>query len=362
MVLTLYACPLKAAVWGSAVLRKRNFQVIKALNSPSSEQEPAFDGAHLSRRILNNAALLTLIPATFGGFPLPASAVPATAFTAGTASGGLANFLPPLPPQPVSLPRRNLGPAFAVLLLRSGYEVADSLDFIAMQEFQRSFWLLRQSEWEPLTIQYSPITIKQGELSDPNYFDFIAAMQFTTITTSMKNGIQTFREYCGEECPEGLEGEYKLVTRDPELQDNMLLPVKFETELGNMIYNGLREGFQGVVFNPPAPLDPRCSTEELISGVRALLKVFKDQGFCINADVLDVKPGVGPYSISFRVSLTGPANLWALQSINSKRGNIFPVYDAFATAAFLRASERSATCSFSWTDTTITEQWNIRTL
>jgi len=361
MVLNLCTCPFEGAFCGVAALKRRNFHVIKALNNPSQAHEPALHGANLSRRILNNVALLALIPATFGGFPLPASAVPASVFTAG-AGGGLANFLPPLPPQPVSLPRRNLGPAFAVLLLRSGYEVADYLDFIAMQEFQRSFWLLRQSEWEPLTIQYSPITIKQGELSDPNYFDFIAAMQFTTITASMKNGIQTFREYCGEECPEGTEGEYQLVTRVPELQDNTLLPAKFEMELGTMLYNGLRQGFNGTVFNPPAPLNPQCSTEEVINGVRALLKVFKDQGYCINAEVLDIKPGVEPDSISFKVSLTGPANLWALQSIASKRGNLFPVYNAFTTEAFLRASERSATCSFSWTDTTITEQWNVRSL
>jgi hypothetical protein len=346
------------ATSGNAVSKRRDFSVINSLNKSSQDHELAPSAVHLSRRILNNAALLSIIPLSLGGLPLPASALPASAFTA-TTGGGLANFLPPFPPQPVTLPRRIIGPAFAVLLLRSGYEVADQLDFIAMQEFQRSFWLLRQSEWEPLTIQYSPITIKQGELSDPNYFDFISAMQMTTISNSMKNGIQTFKEYCGEECGEGTQGEYKLVTRDPSLQDNQLLPARFELELGNMIYSGLREGFRGVVFNPPAPLNPRCSTEELIAGVRALLKVFKDQGFCINAEVLDVRPGVEPGSVRFRVNLTGPANLWALQSVNSKRGNIFPEYTAFTTAAFLRQSGRAATCAFSWTDTTLTEEWEV---
>jgi hypothetical protein len=344
----------QGAAWGNVVFKRRDFQAIKALHNPS--QEPS----NFSRRILNNATLLALFPATLGGCPLPASALPASLFTP-TGAGGFSNFLPPLPPQPVTLPRRILGLSFAVLLLRSGYDTADALDFVAMQEFQRSFWLLRQSDWEPYTIQYSPIKITQGDLSNPNYFDFIAAEQMTTISTFMRNGIQTFREYCGEECPEGNDGEYKLVTRDPSLQDNELLPGRFELDLGNMIYSGLREGFRGVTFNPPEPLNPRCSTEDLITGVRSLLNVFKDQGFCINAEVVDVKLGTEPGSLSFKVTLTGPANLWALQSVNSKRGTLFPVYDAFTIAAFLRASGRSATCSFSWTNTTVTEEWNVQT-
>jgi hypothetical protein len=349
----------------NASVKRRDYQVVNALKS--SENESAKYSVHLSRRILNNSALLALVPVALGGFvPLAANALPTSTLSVSGQSnggGGLANFLPPLPPQPVSLPRRILGPEFAVLLLRSGYEVADSLNFCAMQDFQRSFWLYRQSRWEPLMIQYSPITIKQGELSDPNYFDFISAMQFSTVTTLMAKGKQTFKEYQEGTCPEEEEdcpGEYVLVTRDPSLQDNALLPARFVIDLGDMIYSGLREGFRGVVFDStPAPLDPRCSTEELITGVRELLKVFKDQGFCINAEVSDVRPGVEPGSISFKISLTGPATLWALQSINSERGNLFPVYDAFTIAAFLRASGKSSTCAFSWNDTTVTEEWTV---
>lgn len=180
-----------------------------------------------------------------------------------------------------------------------------------------------------------------------------------TITTSMRNGMQTFKEYCGEECPAGTDGEYKLITRDPSLQDNQLLPSKFEALLGMKIYSDLREGFRGVQFNAPPPAAPNCSTDDLVGGVRALLQVFVDQGFCINADVSNVTEGALPGSCSFSVKLDGPCTLWALQSIASRRSNLYPVYDALTVAAFLRASGRSAACSFAWSSTGVTEEWTV---
>jgi hypothetical protein len=148
-----------------------------------------------------------------------AQGVPRSAAAAADAAGvvqlagasGLAAFLPSLPPEPIALPRRRLGPSFAVLLLRSGYEAVDALDFLPvsgaawrrgeqpgaggaaapvldllgnavlrgarrnaaalplnrppacpqMDDFQRDFWLLRRAEWEPYTLQYSPLLIKQ---------------------------------------------------------------------------------------------------------------------------------------------------------------------------------------------------------
>ena len=350
---------------------------------------------HYSRRQLGCGAFLSLIPLSL---PLPAAAggTPASAFSPVGVGGTLGSFIPPFPPQPVSLPRRRLGPAFAILLLASGYDTADYLDYIAMDAFQRDFWLLRHGEWEPYTLQYSPLRITQvnrrvndfrlllemplldeacvlitlcsnyflsifqGDLSDPQYFDFISAMQMSTITTSMRNGLQTFKEYCGEECPPGTEGDYKLVTRDPSLQDNQLLPTTFELNLGNTIYTSLREGFRGVQFNAPPPVAANSSVDELIGGIKALLlQVFVDQGYCINADVTNVRPGSVPGSVQFSVKLDGPCTLWALQSVASKRGNLFPIYDAVTIAAYLRASGRSGTCSFAWSSTAVTEEWTI---
>jgi len=36
----------------------------------------------------------------------------------------------------------------AVLLMRSSYSISDDLDFIAMDQFQKEFFFVRQAEWE----------------------------------------------------------------------------------------------------------------------------------------------------------------------------------------------------------------------
>ena len=37
------------------------------------------------------------------------------------------------------------------------YDAADDLDFMPMNQFQRQFWLLRQSEQESYNYQYAPL-------------------------------------------------------------------------------------------------------------------------------------------------------------------------------------------------------------
>ncbi len=52
-------------------------------------------------------------------------------------------------PSPVVVPRRTFGDtAFAVSLLRSGYETVDDLDFFPMDTWQKEFWLKRRSGTE----------------------------------------------------------------------------------------------------------------------------------------------------------------------------------------------------------------------
>lgn len=65
----------------------------------------------------------------------------------------------------VTLRRRALDQRFAVLLLRSGYDAVDALDFIPMDNFQRIFWKLRQSEQEPYNFQYDPLKPRVGDLT-----------------------------------------------------------------------------------------------------------------------------------------------------------------------------------------------------
>lgn len=104
-------------------------------------------------------------------------------------------------PRPVGLPRRRMELPFAVLLMRTSYSVADDLDFVAMDEFQRSFFLYRQSEWESYRDQHP--RVMQGDLADPAYFDFISFAQYVVLSDKMKNGKVDFVEKVSIFCVDG---------------------------------------------------------------------------------------------------------------------------------------------------------------
>ncbi|GFR46801.1 hypothetical protein Agub_g8433, partial [Astrephomene gubernaculifera] len=238
----------------------------------------------------------------------------------------------PSAPEPVTFPRKSLNQPFAVLLMRSGYETVDELDFIPMNEFQKDFWKLRASEQEAYNLQYSPLKPRVGDITDPLYFDFISYSQFSTILREMPKGQQVFKEYC-EDCPDLT----RVVRRDAALQDNSQLPAVFFTRTGDRIYSYLKDGFRGTQFGAPAPLLPGASLESLAAAAQQLLDIMADNGYALKAQVYDVNED----EHSFRVKMTGPANLWGLTSLNHRRSAVLNAYDVMALDALLRASGRS---------------------
>ena len=75
-------------------------------------------------------------------------------------------------PNHIGIPRNRIAQTFAVQMMRTSYNTADELDFIAMDTFQKVFFLYRQSEWEDYKSKHP--RVMQGDLSDPVYFDFIS--------------------------------------------------------------------------------------------------------------------------------------------------------------------------------------------
>lgn len=76
-------------------------------------------------------------------------------------------------------------------------QVADDLDFVAMNKFQKDFFLLRQSEWDRYRKDLP--NLQQGDLSDPAYFDFISFCQHATLAAEMSQGSQVFEELVNAE-------------------------------------------------------------------------------------------------------------------------------------------------------------------
>ncbi|KAK9902243.1 hypothetical protein WJX75_009231 [Coccomyxa subellipsoidea] len=266
-------------------------------------------------------------------------------------------------PEPVLFPRRALNQIFAVLLMRSAYEAVDTLDFIPMDRFQAQFWKLRQAEYEPYLTQRLPLKVRQGDLTDPSYFDFISFAQLATISREIPLGQQAFEEFC-EDC----EGQKKNIQRSAALQSNAALPAAFERATGDMIYNGLLTGFRGVQFGAPEPSPARTPIEELAGNAQRILDIFAANGYAIKATISDVVPsrscgsvewhGACPSAGSFRVRLEGPATLWGTAALENRRA-IASAYDAMAVEAYLRRSGCSATYSIRYTDTAIEEFWTV---
>lgn len=69
--------------------------------------------------------------------------------------------------------------------------------------------------------------IKQGDLTDPDYFDFISFAQYASVAEAMRNGRDIFEEKVGA------EGEKRTVQRNPDYADNSLLPAEHSRRVGD---------------------------------------------------------------------------------------------------------------------------------
>ena len=187
-------------------------------------------------------------------------------------------------PGPVRIPRISLYRPFAVLLMRSSYEVADELDFVPMDRFQREFFLLRADEWEQYRAENDA---KQGDLSDALYFDFISAAQYATITKLMReDATSVFEEKVGA------EGLSQLVQRDPSVSNSMLPSLLLE-RVGDRLLDGLYANFSGPSFytQPPPPCPPPSAggagADSLVAGLAQLCALLAENGSAREIDVLD---------------------------------------------------------------------------
>ncbi|KAK9839251.1 hypothetical protein WJX81_004341 [Elliptochloris bilobata] len=267
----------------------------------------------------------------------------------------------PTQPEPVLFPRKTLDQRFAVLLLNSMYEAVDSLDFIPMDEFQVRFWKLRQSEYEAYTLQCSPAVIQQGDLTNPAYFDFISFAQLGTVSAALDRPRSIFQEFC-EEC----DHQLRTVVRSADTGGDAALPTRLQREAGDRIYSGLLQGFRGEQFGAPPPLPASAPVAELAAGVQSLLRIFASRGYALDARVSDVAParscasverhGACPSAGTFSVRLEGPATLWGMGALASRRA-MLNAYDAMVTEAFLRRSGCSASYELRRTDTAIEQRW-----
>jgi len=110
--------------------------------------------------------------------------------------------------------------------MRNSYNAADELDFVPMDEFQKDFFLYRQSEWEDYK-EHHPIVL-QGDLADSVYFDFISFAQYAVINKEMKFGRYDFIEKFDA------NGTTQIVRRNSSITNDML-PIYHERYVGEKL-------------------------------------------------------------------------------------------------------------------------------
>lgn len=220
-------------------------------------------------------------------------------------------------PKQINIPRRNIDLNFAVILMRSSYNVVDELDFVPMDLFQRLFFLFRQSEWESYK-KYHP-NVMQGNLADASYFDFISLCQYAVISDRIKEARTDFFEKIGA------EGTIQRVTRDPKLVNNGDLPAIHSYLVGEKVFMYMQQ-----VFNASMPSllfedNRQKDVTEYMNVARNVIDIFLINSFATDGGITTVEENNKSSSYLLKLILTAPINLWSSQVLRFRKDN--PVND-----------------------------------
>ncbi len=248
---------------------------------------------------------------------------------------GLAQYLDQSTrPKHIDIPRKSMELPFAILLMRSSYNAVDELDFVPMTEFQKTFFLFRQSEWE-LYKQFHPNVI-QGILSDPYYFDFISFAQYAVISDKIKLARSNFIETINA------QGDTIVVNRDTRLVPDEMLTQLHGKIVGNKIIEYLYSTY------PTSALPDNSTTlvgnDGILGNENAIiftkyLQLMLDL-FSINNYALDMKVSVvaddstdrkNEYVVKIKSVL--PVTLWSSKALANRRDSPTNNFEIKATAS-----------------------------
>ena len=254
---------------------------------------------------------------------------------------------------PSKLLRSAMNFDFAVLLMRSSYNAMDELDCVPMDQFQKDFFFIRQAEYLPYTTSLGPGLVKQGDLSDPYYFDFISYAQYATIyRDATVDPLMVFEEsqpiIVGED--EKQEFITKVIKRDPAKLSNAMLPQRHYEIVGNKILEKLDELF-GETPSAIPPVNSQSTSKNLVDSLKQIVNLFLINGFAFDGKVELIKDspdGKIPGS-QIEITLTAPATLWSGKALQLKKANITNDFLLKTATAFLKRSGYDVKSSLKYT-------------
>jgi hypothetical protein len=244
---------------------------------------------------------------------------------------------------PPKILRQRIVKDFAVLLMRSSYAVTDALDIVAMNQFQRDFFLIRSAEYEPYVQSLGPGYVQQGDLSDPSYFDFISFAQYLTINRVLSDPASVFEELQPVKDDKGDDDNSDATTNNsPQRFETVMirrtipndkLLNEFDARLGSAILRYMDDTYGGTASAIPvvAVSDGRpCTVNDVQAALTQLVKLFLINGFAWDGTVdVTLKGGIGGDSVlggattgttaTFCLTLVSPASIWGHQSLQRQR-------------------------------------------
>lgn len=295
------------------------------------------DEALTRRRALGTGFGVLSAPATSLLFPTDSLAAPPMA--SGEADSVGARLERSARKKPPRVLRNKLNLDFGVLLMRSSYAALDELDCVPMDQFQRDFFLIRQAEYLPYSNSLGPGAVRQGELTDPYYFDFISFAQYATINRDIDKPPKVFEEQQPVEVPDGELQKFKGVVVRRQI-DSKNLAVRHGEIVGDMILDRLNQIFAATDSAiPTMPPGSRPEASTVLAALKQLLVLFVINGFAFSgsAAISKESPSSGA-GTEFTIILNNPATLWsglALQLRRCKVTNDF--YLKTARAMLFRA-------------------------
>jgi len=226
-----------------------------------------------------------------------------------------------LRPKPARVLRQRMNLDFAVLLMRSSYNAVDEIDIVAMDRFQKDFFLIRQAEYKFYADALGAGAMQQGDLCDPNYFDFISFAQYATISREIVNPPAVFEEQQPVEVGEGEAQKFEtvVVRRDPTIR-NSDLPRIYDEVVGKSILDKLNEKFGDTASAIPK-IEPgsRPDAVTLLAAIKQMVNLFTLSGFAWDGHASMVQSGASIRDAQFSIIFTSPATLWSGQSLAAKR-------------------------------------------
>jgi len=264
--------------------------------------------------------MATATATAIAGIPAPA-ALAAEPVNAKDTDSVLAIAKRKLRPKPPKILRRKLSQDFAVLLMRSSYNALDEMDCVAMDQFQRDFFLIRVAEYETYKRNLGDGMVQQGDLTDPFYFDFISFAQYKTINREITQDPPfVFEEQqlppedsdIPQTKPNGAARFIPVVVRrDPKLTNRMLIPTH-RARVGASVLDKLELTFGETDVRIP-DIGDRPDAVALLSALRQILQLFLINGYAFKGEanlVVEATGGNNNFGV-YKITLTAPATLWS---------------------------------------------------